>query len=685
MSSWIEFSAVNSKLCWWRQASSCFPIMNAALLASLQTIYFLTTIGTVLLLSGGLLGTIQFTAFTFGILVPASAMLSRRAIFKSFQPAERVVVASLLTLLGTFPAFYARRLASPVAFDALAVLLLVVSAHRQGAFRSWLRDIRAAGEYLSPSIPFFWIPLCFLLNWMGFAAPTKDGVAFYGLFPGDFCVLSSMVSLIKASDGLPETYVVGAGPFWYHWFYYTSPAWVSEFLGGNIPTFSALALTNLLVAMLLVVALAQVALNFITMPHAVSVTVGIVAFAPLVTYTYQFLVRLIDHPGLAISERNCNLLSVVNSFLNFGNNTLAILLIAGSWFLLLQWNKFGRIWHGILLTVFLGSLPGYSVTLAPPVYGAFTLLLLLGRVHFPARALCVAIPIAVSFWILLHRLQVFGGPTTVVLDFDGGQFIQNFLLSTTPLWIVGLLAGKRIIAADFWAAVVAFGFLIPTCFDTVGPGATSSDFSMKIATLMIVAMSPSVAVGAEALFALKLWKRWWFLLVCLPIVAGVVNTSAYLGQFPYFRVAGANKRVQVLPNGYYRCLQYLRKEGDNKSTIVDQMSTRVSWPFWSVVIAERRVFLPTSFWLDRFYSGCREERPQFEERIERFIQWEHSGFCERGISRWFSEQADYLILDREVILAPHWFRVKEFDGFFVYQSSRSFGNRAKGPSGEGGD
>ena len=147
------------------------------------------------------------------------------------------------------------------------------------------------------------------------------------------------------------------------------PAWLSEFCGSHTPAANALVLCNGLVACVFLLGAAQTARKFAGEGRAWIVTpcVAIVAFAPLASYTYQFLVTHAHIPWLRLADRNHLLLSVVNSMVVFGNNTLAILFVLIIAFMLRHWNQGGRWGHGFLMCLFLSLLPGYSATLTATV------------------------------------------------------------------------------------------------------------------------------------------------------------------------------------------------------------------------------------------------------------------------------------------------------------------------------
>lgn len=626
-------------------------------------IYIGTTAATIFYLAGSGIAGICFMTMVLGVLLPATALLSRLPVMSGLAAGERLIAAAALALAGATPWFYIRRLfPNATVVDVLTIAVLVGAAWRTGAFRSYLSDLKGSMLGLSPALLLFWLPLIFACNWAGYAVPRATSVAFYGLAPVDFCNLSSIVSLVKASDGLPLTGVVGGGPLHYHWLYFTLPAWLSDFCGSHMPAANCLVLCNGLVACLFLLALAQVARKFAgnAHPHAITLCVAIVAFAPLVTYAYQFLAAALHAPWFQPGDRNQLLLSVVNSMLVFGNNTLAILFILVIALLLERWNGAGRFGHGFLICLFLCLIPGYSATLTATVAIALAVWLLIGRVRYPLRAMMIALPMACLAWLVLHRLNILGGPRQVAMSWDRGAFVLTFVLSTLPLWLLAALAGNDARRAGFWWVLIAAGLVVPSVFRTIGQGSMSSDLSMKTATLIIVAMCPLVAVGLNRCLVGKVSTRWLFVPAAGVLLLGFLNTAAYTGQFVLYRAIGSTTRSQTLPVGYYRSLENVRDTTSVNAIVLDPTSLRYDSTLWTVDLAERRAFLPND-------CGLLGAKPD-GSRLLSYRRWENSRFGDRELSRYFSRQADYLVLPGRPSLEPIWTFVRSFDGYAIFES-----------------
>ena len=336
---------------------------------------------------------------------------------------------------------------------------------RHSRYRNLLLDVWKSGRRCSP-VFIWWLPLLFTLVWMGFGARNREDVCFYGLFPVDFCQLSGGVALVKMLTGLPLASVAGLGSLHYHWFFFTVPAWLTDFCGLAMPCANALVLCNWLAANLLVLALIAVIRR--TVPEdrhrwLARLTIGVVVFAPLITYTYQFGVKLIGSPWLSLGTRNNLLMSVVNSMVAFGNNSTAVAMILTGALLLEEWNRQGRVAHGFVAVVFLILLPGYSATLTLTMAVVLACRLLSGKVKHLSKALVIAAPMGLVGLIALCQLNVLGGENSLGFSFDRGQFFQNILIAGIPLWALVACATRRHWRPRFFELVVLAGIVVPEC------------------------------------------------------------------------------------------------------------------------------------------------------------------------------------------------------------------------------
>lgn len=633
----------------------------------------LVTAGTVVYLAGNFAAAAAFLAFVPGIFVPACAVLARCSPVASLPSAERAIIAPLLVILVAMPWFYLRRLVEwPPLADLAAATIAWTLVRRLRAFRPWCEDVREAMAGMSLALPFFCLPLLFAFTWAGFAVERGDGTAFYGLYPVDFCNLTSVVSLIPIGDGLPPSAIVGQEEMHYHWPYFAFPALLAAFAGDSMRTSSALVLCNALVSLLLMLAIAQLArLATTEYRHrfTVSATVVAVVFAPLAVYAHQMIARSLHAPWVSTDGRNHNLLSVVNSMTVFGNNTIALLVIVSVVWLVSHWNESPRVDRGMLLCLLLALLPAYSATLAIPVVLALACWFLLGRVRRPIFAAAIALPVAVAGLLLLREIHVLGGSQRMLPGFDGGRFVMTFGLSSAPLWVTGLLGDRRAARLDPWLLLIAAGFAFPTFALTTGAGTFPSDLSMKTATLMVVAMTPMVARGMDVLLRGPIVGTWRPAVAATLLLLGVANTVVYAGQFAATRVLGRGSKVEVIPRGYDFILDTLRTSSERSEVVLDAAGVDMPSTLWPVSRAERRVLLPS----DSQLTADPALASSLRDRIDRFREWRAGGYVEGTLSDGFAAQADYLIIPAGIEPGRPWERAMEADGYCLYRSRKDAG------------
>ena len=202
---------------------------------------------------GGIPLLVPFVLLVGGVLLPMAALTADALRGGGLSDELRVCVGGAFALLVAIPLYYLRRALPlpPALFDATTVVLATGAALRAGALRRYARAalsplFRAVGWLLAGVVPFI---LCMV--WLGFEVRRGATVSYYGLFMVDFSNLAEIVSMIKASAGPPQFMMAGAGPLHYHWWFFAIAAWLSGFAGLDARSSSALALSNLLVAVLL--------------------------------------------------------------------------------------------------------------------------------------------------------------------------------------------------------------------------------------------------------------------------------------------------------------------------------------------------------------------------------------------------------------------------------------------------
>ena len=533
-------------------------------------------------LAGSWAAAAMFAAFVALIVMPAITLV----------PAPLVIFAAV-------PWFFLRKaVGMPLVVDIVTAAVLIALALRPSprragrrcreaadegrhpaaiaphpALRATLSPLRGARD-LRPRLPlltFVVVPILFALVWLGWHVPVGNEVRFYGLFGIDFGNLVAVVSTLRASPMLPLSYVAGGGPLSYHWLYFTIPAALADFGGGSMPNANALILVNLLVAMLLVQAVASIASE--------KIAAAIVLFAPFTTYFYQAIAGRIALGPLAVPFRNHLLLSPLNSMVAFGNNTVALVLAIAALVSLERWNAEGKLRDLVAGCVALAAIAGFSITLVFPLTIAFFVWTLLGRVRRLWLALGVAVVAGAAALAIFGVLHVIGGDSTrhLAVAFDRGAFLKMVIFGMVPLW---LLARWR--PLTIYHVVIGACVAVPTMLYLAGSPTGASDFSMKIASLMAVAFAPLIVVRRA-------------LMVAVVAGAGLIQSAAYVLQFPYYRLRHDTKNGVAVPRDYANAQAWIRDHTPRSAVVVDPHELRNRDEIFTLILAERRVWLPTAY------------------------------------------------------------------------------------------
>ena len=631
---------------------------------------------SLLFLGSGVQALWSLTLFVAFVLIPVSSLWHRIAGNSvSLLPSVRSSVSVALACLCITPLYFLQKsLGAGWVADVAISLLLVASAAKWGATRELLadcRDVMARGMSIFVCIM---LPLVFALTWMGFNVTSTETVRFYGLFTVDFGNLAAVVSLIRVSPMLPLSLAVDAGPLSYHWFYFAMPAWLSDFAGARMPSTTALVLCNYLVGCLLCFALHGTIVNALagkSRVRIVMLAMGVIMFAPLVVYCYQSAVKVLGLPWFTLGSRNHNLLSILNSVTVFGNNTLALVLILLGLAMLRRWNE--TLDRKVLLlgAVFVSMVIPHSITLFFSLALAAGIMLVTGQIRRPLFAGGVGAAVVLTVVFTLWRLHLFGdGAQSIAISFDNGQFLQNVAFSLLPLWALALFSVRRGRAmADYWV-LIGSALAVPSLLMVVYAQDDSlggSAFAMKTSSLLIVALAPMVATGLDTLFTSpgKRFARW---AIAALIVAGCLNTSVYVLQFPFYRLTGYGQRCSELPVGYCTCLEYIRCNTPRSAILLDPVC-RTQYPTtWGIMLGERRVALPSEFNLR--VAGNGPWRAGVEARLEDWEAWRNGGFTGDACSARLRAAADYLVWKDNLGIGNGWTRVYQSKGYAVYASQR---------------
>ncbi|HEY6137937.1 MAG TPA: hypothetical protein VI670_09260 [Thermoanaerobaculia bacterium] len=491
--------------------------------------------------------------------IEAAAMFS---IFVAFIAVPAIQLLPLpYAILAAVPWFFLRKASGvPLAVDAATAVVLVALVWRR---RRFLPQVKL------PVVTFLVVPFVFALVWLGWAAPAGHDVRFYGLFGIDFGNLVAVVSTLRVSPLLPLSYVAGGGPLSYHWLYFTIPAALASFGGGAMPNANALILANLLMAMLLVQAVASIASE--------KLAAAVAVFAPFTTYFYQTISSRVPLGPLAVPMRNHLLLSPLNSMVTFGNNTVALVLAMAALAALERWNRDGKLRDLAEGCIALAAVAGFSITLVFPL--ALALLAWIPRIRRPAFAVAAAAAAGAIFLAILWTLHVLGGDSSrhLALAFDRGAFLKMALFGMAPLW---LLARRR--ELTIFHAVIAACVAVPSFVYIAGSPTGASDFSMKTATLMAVAFAPLLVVRRS-------------LLVALVVGAGLIQSAAYVLQFPFYRLRHVTTNGVSIERDYANALAWVRGHTPLSAVVADPHELRNRDELFTAILGERRVWLPTAY------------------------------------------------------------------------------------------
>jgi hypothetical protein len=577
-------------------------------------------------LAGSVIAAAMFVAFVLLLVAPALALARRIA---------PMPAAALLVVMAFVPWFFARKaIGMPLVVDAITAAILIAAALMT---RSLQRP-----RFAMRLTTFVLLPLLFALVWLGWNARGGGEVRNYGLFAIDFGNLVSVVSTLRASPGLPLGYVAGMGRISYHWLYFTIPASLADAFGGAMPNANALVLMNVLAAMLLVQTLA----SYVRDRRAVL----LVLFAPFTFYFYQALAARIRLGPLALPVRNHLLLSPLNSMLTFGNNTIAIVFALVTLRQLETWNEERRVRDLAIAAITLALVVGYSVTLVFPL--ALTVLVwtvLRGRRRLFTLAIIGAIGLAFAAIFVALGVLAGGGSRHIQLASDDGQFLRMIVFGALPLWVAAVIARRR--ALTPFHLLIACCVAVPSLLFIAGSPTGATDFSMKTASLIAIAFAPLLAFDGV--------PRARLALVVAFATLGVVQTAAYVLQFPYYRVTHSAAHSVAIPRDYAAALMWIRDQTPRTAIVVDPHEIPNRDETFTVMLAERRVWLPTAY-TDAFVGAL---APSRGDRWRAFV----AGDAAAGDA--IAAEADVL-LSPVAVRSPAWRPVRVCGAWTIYRSTR---------------
>jgi hypothetical protein len=638
-----------------------------------------TWVAALAFLSGGAATFAAMALFLVGVALPSWLVLAAALRRPLGDDGLARLLAAAATLILITPLYVLRKVVPlpPALTDALIAAAAWGLAWRTRAIEGLVPASRALlGSAARPYVMVV-LPAVFCLTWLGYAVKRPDSVDFLGLFYIDFGNLVSITNVIRVSPGLPASPVVGSGSLGYHWLYFAFPAWSADFLGLGGQSANALVMANLVTASLLYAALARTCARALeaaslevdttrVAPHAA----GLALFALSSLYAYQGLAGALHRPWLG--TRNNLLLQLPHSMTCFGNNTAALALCLLVFELLTRWGAAGRRADLLFAAALTALLPGYGITVVFPMalaVGAWSIsrpgrrpvLTLVTFGAFAGAALVIFRAIG-----LLSYGSSGGG---IVVSFDHGQFIQNVALAFLPatfalaicLWRV---RGRGLLSSFAPHLFALAGCLVtPTFLMTRGSPTSHVDFSMKIASLYLVAAAPFFAVAGAWLVSGWRRRRGLALVGAALALAGLGNASAYVLQHALTRLRGHGGTVQSITADHDRALELVARE-PARLVLLDGLSVPSTIADPAVMLGGKRTLVASGYEEMVFAPG-----PAAKAHKSAWLAWERGGYADEALAARLADAADLLVAASSV-RSPSWSLVATFGDVGVYRSLR---------------
>jgi len=564
--------------------------LNAALVALGLSIPLLSWV------SGGPLVLLQFGLFLGVFLLPALAVVS--AFFaRVLGPKTLSVFLAFHTLVMLLvPLFLLRKAVAPwgVTLDVLLIVVVCAAAGRNEV-RAFLGRWGAATA-VARTAPFvvLGVSVIFALLWLGFETVEGERLWYEGQFGVDFGNLSNVVTLLRISPDVPLHEVPGAGALNYHWLFFALPAYFCEFAGWDIRSTDGLVLCNGFVACLFYLWLLEAAALLIPEGGSQKVrhaTALVVVFASNINYATDAISSLLPFDVLAALGRNHLILSPLNSMANFANNTLAVGAILTLPSLLSAWNHRREPLILVLgISVWL-SLVGLSVTLFFSVSVALVVWVLAGRVHGLWKVALATSVLGILGAAAYDALEVVGSATgSMSSEFDWGRFLLRTLMTHTPLLLLAAIGASKCRSLDFYRVIWLCALLVPSWL-LVRP----NDFSMKNGTLMAVILTPLVGRAIHWFVEEGGGKPLVRALACGLCALGLLNATAYVGQFAFYRISGSEFRGNLgfsIATDYWRVLECLRETSRRDAVVLDLAAPETERVSMTLLVGERRSYIP---------------------------------------------------------------------------------------------
>src|SRR5260221_11436535 len=115
---------------------------------------------------------------------------------------------------------------------------------------------------------------------------------------------------------------------------------------------------------------------------------------------------------------------------------------------------------------------------------------------------------------------------------------------------------------------------------------------MKTGSLLAIAFAPLIAITIETWLSGRL-ARWRVIAAAMLVALGAIQKSAYILQFPYYRMTGSGAGGEAIPLDYYEALVCFRKHTPQRVIAVDPGGMTMRQVVPTLWIAERWAWLPT--------------------------------------------------------------------------------------------
>jgi hypothetical protein len=210
---------------------------------------------------------------------------------------------------------------------------------------------------------------------------------------------------------------------------------------------------------------------------------------------------------------------------------------------------------------------------------------------------------------------------------------------------------------------------VPTLSMTKGSPTSNVDFSIKTASLYLVAVTPFFAIAAAWLSS-KLREHRALGMAGIALVGvGLLNAGAYVLQHAFSRALHRGGVSHEIPLDHYQALELVARE-PAAAIVIDQFSIPNAVTDPAVMLGGKRVLVGSKYDQVAFPPSAAAK-----ENSALWLGWQSSGFSDEALGRQLAEKADLLIADPE-IRSPSWHAVGTFGKAAVYRSVPRGGNGA---------